>query len=79
MPALAWSVWFLASALQRWRYESVCAMACPAFVPVELADHYRRAFDWQTPLMLAALPFAALVAWRIAGALRRRVASQRGA
>ena len=33
------------------------------FVPAELATAYRRAFDWQTPLMLAGVPLAALVVW----------------
>lgn len=38
-------------------------MACAPFVPAELADYYRRVFDWQTPQMLAALPLAVLVVW----------------
>ena len=38
-------------------------MACGPFVPAELADYYRRAFDWETPLMLAGVPLAALMVW----------------
>lgn len=79
VPALSWSGWFLWSAFGRWRFERVCSMACGPFVAAEQADYYRRAFDWQTPLMVAALPFAALAAWHIAGAVRRRMVSQRGA
>lgn len=60
---LGWSGWFLWSAFGRWRHESICAMNCGPFAPAELADYYRRAFDWQSPLMLAALPLAALGLW----------------
>jgi hypothetical protein len=39
-------------------------MACGPFFPAEQADYYLRAFDWQTPLMLASLPLAVLlVSW----------------
>lgn len=58
---LGWSGWFLWAAFGRWRFERVCSMACGPFAPAELADYYRRAFDWQTPLMLAGVPLAALV------------------
>ncbi len=63
---LGWSGWFLWAAFGRWRFERVCSMACGPFVPAEQADYYRRAFDWQTPLTLAALPLAALVVWWLA-------------
>lgn len=64
--AVAWAGWFLLTALERWRLASVCAMVCGPFAPIESADDYRRAFDWQTPLLLAALPFAVLGIVRIA-------------
>ena len=71
-PAVTWSAWFLWQAFRRWRFEHFCAMACGPFVPVELADHYRRAFDWQSPLLLAALPLAALAAyWALRAVLKR--------
>ena len=63
LAALAWSAWFLISAFQRWRFEHVCAMVCGPFVPVELAEHYRRAFDWQSPLLMALAPLALLGCW----------------
>ena len=63
LAALGWSGWFLASAFQRWRFEHFCAMVCGPFVPVELAEHYRHAFDWQTPLLAALLPLAFLGCW----------------
>ncbi len=66
LAIIAWSGWFLAAALQRWRFERVCSMVCGPFVPVELVEHYRRAFDWQTPLLAASLPLAALIGYRIA-------------
>lgn len=61
--SLGWSGWFLWAAFGRWRFEVFCSFVCGPFVPVELAEQYRRAFDWQTPLMLAALPLAALGFW----------------
>lgn len=63
-PALAWSGWWLALAFQRWRYESLCAFICSPFIPPDMVDYYRRAFDWQTPLVWAALPLLMLpVVW----------------
>lgn len=63
LAGVAWSAWFLVSAFQRWRHERICSMVCGPFVPVELAEHYRRAFDWQTPLLVALVPLAVLGCW----------------
>jgi hypothetical protein len=63
---LGWSAWFLWDAFGRWRLESICAFACPAYLPEDMpeyAEQLWRSMDWQTPLMLAALPLAALVVW----------------
>lgn len=76
LPLLGWSGWFLWSAFGRWRHESICAMVCGPFVPVELADHYRRAFDWQTPLALAGAPLLALALWALAAAVTRKTATR---
>jgi hypothetical protein len=54
VPAFTWSGWFLWSAFGRWSFERVCKMACGPVFPAEQADYYRRAFDWQTPLIMAA-------------------------
>lgn len=40
-----------------------CSMSCGPFVPAEVADGLHRAMDWQTPLLLATLPLAVVVAW----------------
>lgn len=63
LAALAWSGWFLVGAFQRWRWEHVCSMVCPPFVPVEFIEQHRRAMDWQTPLLIAVLPLAVLGCW----------------
>lgn len=60
--SLGWSGWFLWAAFGRWRFEVFCSFVCGPFVPASLAEQYRRAFDWQTPLLLAAAPLAALAA-----------------
>lgn len=69
---LAWSGGFAWQALGRWSYARWCAKTCGPFVPVELADDFRRAFDWQSPLLLAALPLAALAAWWLARVVTHR-------
>lgn len=61
LVALAWSGWFLVAAFERWRFEAFCSMACGPFWPVELAEGLRRSMDWQTPLLVAAVPLAVLL------------------
>lgn len=60
LPVLAWSGWFLWAAFKRWQFSVFCSMACPAFIDAETAPAHFRAMDWQTPLLLACLPLAAL-------------------
>lgn len=61
LAVLVWSGWFLTAAFQRWRFEAVCSVACGPFWPVELAEAMRRSMDWQTPLLVAAVPLAVLL------------------
>ncbi len=69
---LAWSIWWLLLASRRWRLEAVCAYSCPPYIPADLVDTYRHAFDWQTPLVWAALPWLVLpVAWLLLRRWRR--------
>lgn len=72
MLVLAWSGGFAWQALGRWSYTRWCARTCGPFVPVELVEQTRRAQDWQSPLLLAALPLASLAAyWALRAVLKR--------
>lgn len=57
-PALCLLAASLLLALERWRWESICARVCGPFLPVGLAhrdiESLRRALDWHTPLAVAA-------------------------
>lgn len=69
----AWSFWWLALASRRWRLEAVCTYSCPPYLPADMVDAFRRALDWQTPLVWAALPWLVLpVAWLLLRRARRR-------
>ena len=67
-----WSGWFLWSAFGRWRFERVCSMTCGPFWEAELIGQLRAAMDWQRPLLLAALPLAALAVWWLARGFTHR-------
>lgn len=72
--ATGWSIVFVIEALQRWRFERICAMACGPFWEVGTVELIRHAMDWQTPLALAALPLAlwgAMSLWRRCKGLMR--------
>lgn len=60
LPLLAagWSGVFLLEALDRWRFERICAMTCGPFWEVGTVELIKDAMDWHTPLTLAALPLA---------------------
>lgn len=72
LATLLWSGWFLNIAQARWRHERICAMVCGPFIPVELVEQYRRAFDWRTPLAIAAVPLVVWILWAIWRKLRPR-------
>lgn len=66
----AWCAAFALEALQRWRFERLCAMVCGPFWEPALVEPLRRAMDWRSPLALAALPLvvlAVLHGWRAIG------------
>lgn len=63
LAALAWSGWFLVAAFRRWQFEVFCSMTCGPFVPVELVAEFRRAGDWQSPLLVALTPLALVGCW----------------
>jgi hypothetical protein len=65
LTALAWSGWFLSIALDRWRFEAMCVMACGPFWEAETVDLIRRSMDWQTPLGAAIVPLALLTLPRL--------------
>lgn len=63
--SIGWSGMFLLEALQRWRFERICAMTCGPFWEVGTVEMIRAAMDWHTPLALAALPLAVMCGWRL--------------
>lgn len=60
LPVLGWSGWLLWAAFERWQFKIFCSLACPLFMPPELANDLRRAMNWQLPLLMACLPIAVL-------------------
>lgn len=75
LMAAAWAGGFAWQALKRWSYASWCARTCGPFTWVELLDQHRRASDWQTPALLAALPLLMLSAYAVFRFIRRRRAA----
>lgn len=73
--SLGWSFHWLALSFKRWRLEAVCAYSCPPLMPADMVESYRRAFDWHTPMVWAALPLVVLPAVWL---LRRRRAHRPG-
>jgi hypothetical protein len=72
LGVLGWAGWLLFTALQRWRFEQLCAMVCGPFAEPELIDGMRRAMDWQTPLVAALLLLLAGVPLQCLGRARGR-------
>lgn len=72
---IGWSGGF---ALAAWRAEvqaQFWTTAGPVFLPASMPDYIaqvRRSTDWQTPLMLAALPLALFLSWRLLRLLEKR-------
>jgi len=75
--AVGWSGVFLVEALQRWRFERICAMSCGPFWEAGTVELIRSAMDWHTPLALAALPLALWAARWAAGAMARSARARR--
>lgn len=63
LAALAWSGFFLVDAFHRWRFEQIFTMAFGPFIPAKYVEDFRRAADWQAPLLLATLPLALFGCW----------------
>ena len=61
--SVGWSGVFLLEALDRWRFERICAMTCGPFWEVGTVELIKGAMDWHTPLTLAALPLALWGVW----------------
>lgn len=70
-----WSGVFLMEALDRWRFERICAMTYGPFWEVGTVELIKSAMNWHTPLTLAALPLVLWGAWSLRcgrGGLMRR-------
>jgi hypothetical protein len=71
---LAWSGWFLRLAWQRHANDWFWATTGPPFLPADMPGYIaqvRQSIDWQTPLLYALLPLAAVGLWSLLRTLIR--------
>lgn len=62
---LLWTGYFLWTAYRRSARERISAMVDPPYVSPDRVEHFRHLYDWQTPLMLAAIPLCLFLAWKV--------------
>jgi hypothetical protein len=62
---LLWTGYFLWTAYRNSARERIGALVDPPYVSPDMVEHFRRLYDWQTPLMLAATPLCSFVAWKV--------------